>query len=70
MTDRLMHPALHMPLWRRLGRWLGTSPSMGRARSSGGDTARMDLGYEAAYTPVKSDIGGPPSRFEDDRSAA
>ena len=70
MTDHLMHPALHMPLLRRLGRWLGASPSVGRARSSGGDTARMDLGYEAAYAPVKSDISGPPSRFEEDRSAA
>ena len=70
MTDHLMHPALHLPLWRRLGRWLGASSSARRAHAMGGDTARMDLGYEAAYAPVKADTSGPPSRFEDERSSA
>ena len=70
MTEHLMHPALHMPLWRRLGRWLGGSTSTRRLRAAGGDTACMDLGYEAAYTPARSDNSGPPSRFEDDRTPA
>lgn len=69
MADRhLPHPA-HTPLWRRLSRWLGAANRTGRARSSGLDSARLDLGYEAAYAPALADSVGAPSRFEDDRAS-
>lgn len=66
MSDRHTPHRLPMPLWLRLSRWLGVSHSAGRNGS--GDSARMDLGYEAAYAPVLTERSWAPSRFEDDRS--
>ncbi|MEY2873166.1 MAG: hypothetical protein RLZZ373_537 [Pseudomonadota bacterium] len=70
MPDRLTLHTPSMPLWRRLSRWLGSSTGAGRSRANGADSARMDLGYEAAYAPIHGDKGSAPSRFEEDRPAA
>jgi hypothetical protein len=70
MSERQTLHTPKLPLLRRLGRWLGTSNSAGRPGSSGIDSARMDLGYEAAYAPSLTENAGAPSRFEEDRPAA
>jgi hypothetical protein len=70
MSDRHTLHTPQLPLLRRLGRWLGASNGAGRSGSDGADSARMDLGYEAAYAPAMADSAGPPSRFEEDRPAA
>lgn len=70
MSDRLMLHTPSMPLWGRLSRWLGSSNGTGRSRSNGIDSARLDLGYEAAYAPALTENSGAPSRFEEDRPVA
>jgi hypothetical protein len=70
MSER---PTLHtpqLPLLRRLGRWLGASHRNGRDGTDTVDSARMDLGYEAAYPQALTDNAGAPSRFEEDRPPA
>jgi hypothetical protein len=70
MSERQTLHTPQLPLLRRLGRWLGTSHSTGHSGSSTGDSARMDLGYEAAYAPALTENAGAPSRFEEDRPPA
>lgn len=70
MSDRHAFATTPLPLWRRLRRWLGTSKGAARSRSTGLDSARMDLGYEAAYAPASAEQSpAPSSRFEEDRPA-
>ena len=70
MSDRHTLAVLPLPLWRRLRRWLGTPKGAARSRSMGLDSARMDLGYEAAYAPTSAEqSSAPSSRFEEDRPA-
>jgi hypothetical protein len=70
MSDRHFLTDTPLPLWRRLRRWLGSTTGAARSRSSGLDSARMDLGYEAAYAPAATDSSfAPSSRFEDERPA-
>jgi hypothetical protein len=60
------HPA-PIPMWLRLSRWLGTAGRAGGStRSSGLDSTRLDLGYEAAYAPTLTERIGGGARFEDD----
>jgi hypothetical protein len=70
MSERQTLHTPQLPLLRRLGRWLGASHSTGHAGSNTGDSARMDLGYEAAYAPALTENAGAPSRFEEDRPPA
>lgn len=67
MSDRLSLHTPPMHLWRRLSRWLEPSKGAGRSRSNGVDSARMDLGYEAAYAPTLTENAGSPARVEEDR---
>lgn len=68
MSDRHAVAAPSLPLWRRLRRWLRSSEGTARAHSMGLDSARMDLGYEAAYAPTSAEqSSAPSSRFEEDR---
>lgn len=69
MADRQTPHSSPTPLWRRLGRWLGAGQRQGRVRTGSVDSARLDLGYEAAYAPALAERVGAPSRFEDDRSS-
>lgn len=70
MSDQQTPGTPPMPLLRRLTRWLGSGKGGTRAGSSGIDSARMDLGYEAAYAPRQNDRSSAPSRFEEDHSPA
>lgn len=70
MSERQTLHTPQLPLLRRLGRWLGVSHSAGHSGSHCVDSARMDLGYEAAYAPALSENAGAPSRFEEDRPPA
>lgn len=69
MSDHQTPGTPPMPLLRRLTRWLGSDKDSGRAGSNGIDSARMDLGYEAAYAPRQTDRSAAPSRFEEDHSS-
>ena len=70
MSERQTLHTPQLPLLRRLGRWLGAAHSTGQAGTSAMDSARMDLGYEAAYAPALMENAGAPSRFEEDRPPA
>lgn len=67
MPDRNALKAMPLPLLRRLHRWLGQPNSASRRSSIGLDSARMDLGYEAAYTPPQPEGSATPSRFDEER---
>jgi hypothetical protein len=68
MSDHQTPGTPPMPLLRRLTRWLDTGKGSGHARSNGIDSARMDLGYEAAYTPRQTDRSAAQSPSGEDRS--
>ncbi len=70
MSERHTLHTPQIPLLRRLSRWLGAPRNAGRPRSSGADSARLDLGYEAAYAPALTENAGAPSRFEEDHPAS
>lgn len=69
MSERHSLHTPQLPLLRRLGRWLGASNGAGRSGPDGADSARLDLGYEAAYAPALTGNAGAPSRFEEDHAA-
>jgi len=69
MSDHQTHGTPPMPLLRRLTRWLDTEQGSGHARSNGIDSARMDVGYEAAYTPRPTDRSAAQSPFGEDHSS-
>jgi len=69
MSDHQTPGTPPMPLLRRLTRWLDTGKGA-RVGSNGIDSARMDLGYEAAYAPRQTDRSAAPSRFEEDHASS
>jgi hypothetical protein len=70
MSERHTLHMPQLPLLYRLSRWLNASNGAGRSHPNGVDSARLDLGYEAAYAPALTENAGAPSRFEEDRPAA
>jgi hypothetical protein len=68
MSDKKTCEDTSLPLWRRLHR-LMRSNAASADPFAGIDTARMDLGYEAAYAPFLSGAGLTDGGSPEDRGA-